>query len=511
MNELEKFEQLVSMYNVICGVIKEEDIQRIIEFHNIKLSKKEIEKVLSKSFKYVNGYYTEEEKLINDEFLHIRHNLPIRLINDVEFISYGINMLNLANSLTKILNSDELAQRIISFEMMSKSFSEELDQKSINELLDNFNITEDDYYNIKELFEEEGYKLRYWIFYGRTLNEYEIDCLFNEIVLKEKPKNNTLKECLNLLEDDIKEMIYSYYNINDKKDEKRIIKTIINTFKMQSVFFTKEMYDALINQEFSYYLSEDEYLYGFVFAYLDNEVKKIIVPKEIQEALKLIDREDLDSEEDLELDDMLEGFDYKLTSEDYVMDYLSMNGIIEKDKLKEIILKNHNTDISQEEIEEITKKYDVCTIEDKYYTLIDEKKDALQLLSFKNINDDYKVLTPDIHYLEEEFSDEIDFFVIDNWKDENLQEVLSTFIWYTCKFGVFNKESLDIFKDEYNLNNKDLRKIDEFAKKYKNIIAIWPLNGYTLNEKKQVKKEKIGRNDPCPCGSGKKYKQCHGK
>jgi len=23
--------------------------------------------------------------------------------------------------------------------------------------------------------------------------------------------------------------------------------------------------------------------------------------------------------------------------------------------------------------------------------------------------------------------------------------------------------------------------------------------------------EKIGRNDPCPCGSGKKYKQCHGK
>jgi len=22
---------------------------------------------------------------------------------------------------------------------------------------------------------------------------------------------------------------------------------------------------------------------------------------------------------------------------------------------------------------------------------------------------------------------------------------------------------------------------------------------------------KAGRNDPCPCGSGKKYKACHGK
>jgi uncharacterized protein YecA (UPF0149 family) len=23
--------------------------------------------------------------------------------------------------------------------------------------------------------------------------------------------------------------------------------------------------------------------------------------------------------------------------------------------------------------------------------------------------------------------------------------------------------------------------------------------------------DKVGRNDPCPCGSGKKYKKCHGK
>ena len=23
--------------------------------------------------------------------------------------------------------------------------------------------------------------------------------------------------------------------------------------------------------------------------------------------------------------------------------------------------------------------------------------------------------------------------------------------------------------------------------------------------------EKVGRNDPCPCGSGKKYKNCHAK
>ena len=35
-----------------------------------------------------------------------------------------------------------------------------------------------------------------------------------------------------------------------------------------------------------------------------------------------------------------------------------------------------------------------------------------------------------------------------------------------------------------------------------------------LNKKKTVKKteqQKVGRNDPCWCGSGKKFKKCHGK
>ena len=27
----------------------------------------------------------------------------------------------------------------------------------------------------------------------------------------------------------------------------------------------------------------------------------------------------------------------------------------------------------------------------------------------------------------------------------------------------------------------------------------------------QTGDRKVGRNDPCPCGSGKKYKQCHGR
>jgi preprotein translocase subunit SecA len=37
--------------------------------------------------------------------------------------------------------------------------------------------------------------------------------------------------------------------------------------------------------------------------------------------------------------------------------------------------------------------------------------------------------------------------------------------------------------------------------------------GEPTEKVEQVRRErpKVGRNDPCPCGSGKKYKKCHGK
>jgi hypothetical protein len=47
-------------------------------------------------------------------------------------------------------------------------------------------------------------------------------------------------------------------------------------------------------------------------------------------------------------------------------------------------------------------------------------------------------------------------------------------------------------------------------------IPIWQFKGHTLTEvfaqdsKPDAPKPKVGRNDPCPCGSGKKYKNCCG-
>ena len=39
------------------------------------------------------------------------------------------------------------------------------------------------------------------------------------------------------------------------------------------------------------------------------------------------------------------------------------------------------------------------------------------------------------------------------------------------------------------------------------IIAFWP-EKYYIVKKTHKKLVDIGRNEPCPCGSGKKYKKC---
>ena len=51
---------------------------------------------------------------------------------------------------------------------------------------------------------------------------------------------------------------------------------------------------------------------------------------------------------------------------------------------------------------------------------------------------------------------------------------------------------------------------EENLKNYTNNVVPFPIKKNT-NTNAKVKEVKIGRNDPCPCGSGKKYKNCCGK
>ena len=62
----------------------------------------------------------------------------------------------------------------------------------------------------------------------------------------------------------------------------------------------------------------------------------------------------------------------------------------------------------------------------------------------------------------------------------------------------------------YEENDGDAGKIAELRQEFAALKASSPSH-MTRHKSIPITSLKVGRNDPCPCGSGKKYKKCHGK
>jgi uncharacterized protein YecA (UPF0149 family) len=66
---------------------------------------------------------------------------------------------------------------------------------------------------------------------------------------------------------------------------------------------------------------------------------------------------------------------------------------------------------------------------------------------------------------------------------------------------------------ENSVANYLLYSMKEGIKNFREGIQVASSNDYSkISEVKNLNttSAEIGRNDPCPCGSGKKYKKCHG-
>ena len=75
-------------------------------------------------------------------------------------------------------------------------------------------------------------------------------------------------------------------------------------------------------------------------------------------------------------------------------------------------------------------------------------------------------------------------------------------------FYEYKRESFDYFDEMLSNQN------ERVLKTLFNIKLVSENNNNSSNkqtqEPRRIITKKIGRNEPCPCGSGKKYKQCHG-
>lgn len=81
----------------------------------------------------------------------------------------------------------------------------------------------------------------------------------------------------------------------------------------------------------------------------------------------------------------------------------------------------------------------------------------------------------------------------------------------------YTNEGFELFENLLNVVDKEITTFLLKAEIRQNIERKQVAKGEAVSDSSKVskqaskKKEKIGRNDPCPCGSGKKYKQCCGK
>ena len=81
----------------------------------------------------------------------------------------------------------------------------------------------------------------------------------------------------------------------------------------------------------------------------------------------------------------------------------------------------------------------------------------------------------------------------------------------------YTKEGFDLFDQMLSIINKEttLYLLKAEIKQNLERKQVEKPTGDNSSDKTSTRKprkvQKVGRNDPCPCGSGKKYKQCHGK
>ena len=83
----------------------------------------------------------------------------------------------------------------------------------------------------------------------------------------------------------------------------------------------------------------------------------------------------------------------------------------------------------------------------------------------------------------------------------------------------YQQEGFAMFEDMVAAIREDVTKYAMKAQIRNNLEREEVAKGQAVNPKEEganrkknqfAKKQNIGRNDPCPCGSGKKYKNCHG-
>jgi preprotein translocase subunit SecA len=222
--------------------------------------------------------------------------------------------------------------------------------------------------------------------------------------------------------------------------------------------------------------------------------------------------------------------------------YEKRNKILDNDSIHEMVLstfRHHVEDLVNSHIppenyltEDDYKEIREFVNENLLKNDLDEKdikdKQPAELIDFicKKVIDEYeekiKDIPPEIH---NEFEKVITLQVLDNYWMEHINTMSHLREGIHLRgyaqedpLRAYTMEGFDLFDSMLQKIDKDIsifllkaeiRQNIERKEQTKKIIT--NDSEEKVTKKKPKKSKKVGRNEPCPCGSGKKYKQCCGK
>jgi hypothetical protein len=222
--------------------------------------------------------------------------------------------------------------------------------------------------------------------------------------------------------------------------------------------------------------------------------------------------------------------------EKYLIAAVNLYGTIHKNKFIEIYNHYHEKKIMNFDTEylladeipiskEILKKHFIEQYEDYFVNdALINFEDMIEYLKMKE-NKPYYIPNKNefIKYLDDEYFEKdkhyhellkfVEKEIVDGDK-EYAEEILDD-----IQIGCSMSNKLSSIMNEFQrrgiiFDSEDqIRKLSDLVIKFYNNTRMWENNGHTPNEIRRLSnlnkpKKKIGRNDPCPCGSGKKYKKC---
>ncbi|MGG0824952.1 SEC-C metal-binding domain-containing protein [Paenibacillus turicensis] len=318
----------------------------------------------------------------------------------------------------------------------------------------------------------------------------------------------------------------------------------LESILLEAAFDEWDLFKSLVQNSIQQdnYIPYGQYVYllerGVVYTYFNDKKLYLVMPDEIVQAFHKMNTAAFN-----------EAYEKRMYIFQYVLALNNLYGIFTTEMLHEIYNDQHEEKLS---LEEITSYMDEFLKREQYFVAHDGYI-VNQALLVSEDEKEYKELVQKIqnkpHYVPDQatllqYADDMYFEMTPQLKaldkylsvelctDSEMREYLIDDIQLACSNESTLQEIVYEFeRRDIQFHNKDqAEQIIALIADVYNHTRFWSNCGYTpiemskipgnfrtgatpfaIPNKKPITVEKIGRNDPCPCGSGKKYKKCCGK